>query len=40
MSELDAQYFFPTEPIPRLSINDPLALQLIKSEVRFENATM
>lgn len=27
------QYFFPSEPIPRLSISDPLASQLISEEV-------
>lgn len=27
------QYFFPCEPIPRLSISDPLASQLIAEEV-------
>lgn len=27
------QYFFPTEPIPRLSVSDPLASQLISEEV-------
>lgn len=27
------QYFFPSEPIPRLSIDDPLASQLISEEV-------